>query len=320
MRKYIARRLLYAIPTLIGISIIVFAISRLAPGDPVQLYTFGIQDITQADIDRIRAAHGLDKPLPIQYITWATNAIQGDFGRSIIYPSQNASRLIIERIPNTIQLAVAALLLQLLIGVPLGIIAALNRGKIIDQVARFFSTIGQAVPDFWMGLVFIIIFSVTLRILPSQGMLTIGKDQMDIADRLKHLIMPAFVLAFGGIALFTRLLRTETLEVIRQDYIRTAEAKGLTDRVVVYRHALRNALIPVVTALGGVLTFLISGALVIEQVFTWPGVGQLTFQSAVAKDYPVVMAGVMIASTMLVISYLLRDLTYALVDPRIKVS
>ena len=320
MRKYIARRLLYAIPTLIGISIIVFAISRLAPGDPVQLYTFGIQDITQADVDRIRAAHGLDKPLPVQYIVWATNAIQGDFGRSIIYPSQNASRLIIERIPNTIQLAVAALLLQLLIGVPLGIIAALNRGKLIDQVARFFSTIGQAVPDFWMGLIFIIVFSVTLRILPSQGMLTIGKDQMDIADRFKHIIMPAFVLAFGGIALFTRLLRTETLEVIRQDYIRTAEAKGLADRVVVYRHALRNALIPVVTALGGVLTFLISGALVIEQVFTWPGVGQLTFQSAVAKDYPVVMAGVMIASTMLVISYLLRDLTYALVDPRIKVG
>ena len=320
MRKYIARRLLYAIPTLIGISIIVFAISRLAPGDPVQLYTFGIQDITQADIDRIRAAHGLDKPLPLQYLTWATNALQGDFGRSIIYPSQNASRLIIERIPNTVQLALAALMLQLLIGVPLGIIAALNRGKIIDQVARFFSTIGQAVPDFWMGLVFIIVFSVTLRVLPSQGMLTIGKDQWDIADRLRHIIMPAFVLAFGGIALFTRLLRTETLEVIRQDYIRTAEAKGLADRVVVYRHALRNALIPVVTALGGVLTFLISGALVIEQVFTWPGVGQLTFQSAVAKDYPVVMAGVMIASTMLVISYLLRDLTYALVDPRIKVG
>jgi peptide/nickel transport system permease protein len=320
VRKYIMRRLLYAIPTLIGISVIVFAISRLAPGDPVQLYTFGIQDITQADIDRIRAAHGLDKPLPVQYIVWATNAIQGDFGRSIIYPSQNASRLIIERIPNTIQLALAALMLQLLIGVPLGIIAALNRGKIIDQIARFFSTIGQAVPDFWMGLIFIIVFSVTLRLLPSQGMLTIGKDQLDIADRFKHIIMPAFVLSLGGIALFTRLLRTETLEVIRQDYIRTAEAKGLTDRVVVYRHALRNALIPVVTALGGVLTFLISGALVIEQVFTWPGVGQLTFQSAVAKDYPVVMAGVMIASTMLVISYLLRDLTYALVDPRIKVG
>jgi peptide/nickel transport system permease protein len=320
VRKYIMRRLLYAIPTLIGISVIVFAISRLAPGDPVQLYTFGIQDITQADIDRIRAAHGLDKPLPIQYLVWATNAIQGDFGRSIIYPSQNASRLIIERIPNTIQLAVAALFLQLIIGVPLGIIAALNRGKFIDQIARFFSTVGQAVPDFWMGLIFIIIFAVTLRILPSGGMLTIGKDQMDIADRFRHIIMPAFVLAFGGIALFTRLLRTETLEVIRQDYIRTAEAKGLTDRVVVYRHALRNALIPVVTALGGVLTFLISGALVVEQVFTWPGVGQLTFQSAVAKDYPVVMAGVMIASTMLVISYLLRDLTYALVDPRIKVG
>lgn len=320
MRTYILRRLLYAIPTLIGISMIVFAVSRLAPGDPIELYTFGNPDITQEDLARLRAAYGLDKPIPLQYVDWVTRVVRLDFGLSIIYPSQPAARLIIDRIPNTLQLAVAALILQLAIGIPLGIIAALNRGRIIDQITRFFSTIGQAVPDFWMGLVLIIVFSVQLRLLPSQGMLTIGKDQWDLADRLKHLIMPAAVLAFGGIAIYARLLRTEMLEIIRQDYIRTAEAKGLSHRAVVAGHALRNAFIPMVTALGGILAFVIGGALVIEQVFTWPGVGQLTFQSAVAKDYPVVMAGVMISSTLLVISYLLRDIAYAVVDPRIKVE
>lgn len=320
MRTYILRRLLYAIPTLIGISMIVFAVSRLAPGDPIELYTFGNPDITQEDLARLRAAYGLDKPIPLQYVDWVTRVVRLDFGLSIIYPSQPAAKLIIDRIPNTLQLAVAALILQLTIGIPLGIIAALNRGRIIDQITRFFSTIGQAVPDFWMGLVLIIVFSVQLRLLPSQGMLTIGKDQWDLADRLKHLIMPAAVLAFGGIAIYARLLRTEMLEIIRQDYIRTAEAKGLSHRAVVAGHALRNAFIPMVTALGGILAFVIGGALVIEQVFTWPGVGQLTFQSAVAKDYPVVMAGVMISSTLLVISYLLRDIAYAVVDPRIKVE
>lgn len=320
MRTYVLRRLLYAIPTLIGISMIVFAVSRLAPGDPVELYTFGNPDITQEDLARLRAAYGLDKPIPLQYVDWVSRVVRLDFGLSIIYPSQPAAKLIVDRIPNTLQLAVAALFLQLAIGIPLGIIAALNRGRIIDQLTRFFSTIGQAVPDFWMGLVLIIVFSVQLRLLPSQGMLTIGKDQWDMADRLKHLIMPASVLAFGGIAIYARLLRTEMLEIIRQDYIRTAEAKGLSHRAVVAGHALRNAFIPMVTALGGILAFVIGGALVIEQVFTWPGVGQLTFQSAVAKDYPVVMAGVMISSTLLVISYLLRDIAYAVVDPRIKVE
>jgi len=320
VRTYVLRRLLYAIPTLIGISMIVFAVSRLAPGDPVELYTFGNPDITQEDLARLRAAYGLDKPIPLQYVDWVSRVVRLDFGLSIIYPSQPAAKLIIDRIPNTLQLALAALFLQLAIGIPLGILAALNRGRIIDQLTRFFSTIGQAVPDFWMGLVLIIVFSVQLRLLPSQGMLTIGKDQWDLADRLKHLIMPAAVLAFGGIAIYARLLRTEMLEIIRQDYIRTAEAKGLSHRAVVAGHALRNAFIPMVTALGGILAFVIGGALVIEQVFTWPGVGQLTFQSAVAKDYPVVMAGVMISSTLLVISYLLRDIAYAVVDPRIKVE
>ena len=319
MRNFIIRRVLYAIPTLIGISIITFAIARLSPGDPIRLFTFGIRDFTQEDYLRLLHAYGLDKPIPLQYVDWATNAIRLNFGESLIY-HREAAAMIFERLPNTLQLAVTALILQLVIGVPLGVIAALRRGSWADGAIRVFGVAGHAVPAFWLGQVLIILFAISLRWLPSQGMLTVGKDQMDILDRLKHIALPAFVLALTGIANYSRILRTETLDVLGQDFIRTAHAKGLPERVVVYVHALRNALIPVVTALGGILATLVGGALVIEQVFSWPGIGQFTFQAAIAKDYPIVQAGVMIASTLLVISYLLRDITYAIVDPRIKVA
>jgi peptide/nickel transport system permease protein len=319
VRAYIVRRLLFAIPTLLGISVLVFAITRLAPGDPVYLYTFGALNVTEEDIQGIRAHYGLDKPLVMQYIDWITLALQGDFGKSLQY-RQDALGLLLERLPATLQLATAALILQLVIGIPLGLISALKRGTWVDNVIRVFAVIGHAVPTFWIGLLFIILFAVTLRILPSQGILTVGKDVWDIPDRLKHLIMPAFVLSLAGIANYSRYLRTETLDVITQDYIRTAHAKGLHQRRVVYVHALRNALVPMVTALGPLFAVLIGGSLVIEQVFTWPGVGQFTYAAARSKDYPVIMAGVMVASTLLVLSYLVRDIAYALVDPRIKVK
>jgi peptide/nickel transport system permease protein len=317
LRDFIIRRLLYAIPTLIGISIITFAIARLAPGDPIRLFTFGIRDFTEADYQQLLHRYGLDKPMPLQYIDWITNAVRGNFGESLIYHRESFTMLL-ERVPNTLVLAGAALLLQLLIGVPLGVVAAFKRGTWVDGAIRVFGVAGHAVPAFWLGLILIIVFAVQLRWLPSLGMLTVGHDQWDILDRLKHLILPAFVLALTGIANYSRILRTETLDVLAQDFVRTAYAKGLRERTVVFTHALRNALIPVVTALGGVLAGLVSGALVIEQVFSWPGVGQFTFQAAIAKDYPIVQAGVMFTSTLLVISYLLRDLTYAVVDPRIK--
>ena len=319
MRNFIIRRVLYAIPTLIGISIITFAIARLSPGDPIRLFTFGIRDFTQEDYLRLLHAYGLDKPIPLQYVDWATNAIRLNFGESLIY-HREAATMIFERLPNTLQLAVTALILQLAIGVPLGVIAALKRGTWADGAIRVFGVAGHAVPAFWLGQVLIILFAISLRWLPSQGMLTVGKDQADMLDRFKHILLPAFVLALTGIANYSRILRTETLDVLGQDYIRTAHAKGLRDRVVVYVHALRNSLIPVVTALGGILATLVGGALVIEQVFSWPGIGQFTFQAAIAKDYPIVQAGVMIASTLLVVSYVLRDITYAIVDPRIKVA
>jgi peptide/nickel transport system permease protein len=319
LRDFIIRRLLYAIPTLIGISIITFAIARLAPGDPIRLFTFGIRDFTQADYERLLHVYGLDKPMPLQYIDWITNALRGNFGESLIY-HREAFGMLMERVPNTLVLAGAALLLQLLIGVPLGVIAAFKRGTWVDGAVRVFGVAGHAIPSFWLGLILIIVFAIQLRWLPSIGMLTVGHDQLDILDRLKHLILPSFVLALTGIANYSRILRTETLDVLSQDFVRTAHAKGLRERTVVFTHALRNALIPVVTALGSILAVLVGGALVIEQVFSWPGVGQFTFQAAIAKDYPIVQAGVMFTSTLLVISYLLRDLIYAIVDPRIKVG
>jgi len=318
-RRFILRRVIQAIPTMFGIITLTFLISRLAPGDPIRLVTFGL-DITGEEIEEIRRNYGLDRPLYEQYVRYIWDTLRLEFGYSIIYPGQRPADMLLARMPNTIMLAVVALMWQILIGVPLGIIAALNRGKLVDQTIRFFATVGHAVPDFWMGLVFIILFAVTLGWMPSQGVLTIGKDQWDIVDRVKHIIMPSLVLAFTGIALYARLLRTEMLEVLRQDYVRTAQAKGLADKLVVTRHALRNALIPVVTALGGILAGLISGALIIEQIFTWPGLGQFTYQAVVAKDYPVVQAGVIISSTLLVVSYILRDVTYAFIDPRISHS
>ena len=318
MRAYILRRLLYAIPTLLGISVIVFAVTHLSPGDPVRLYTFGALNITEQDIQDLRHHYGLDQPLPIQYVNWMSLAIRGDFGMSLQY-HQPALGLLLERLPNTLQLAIVALVLQLVIGVPFGLIAAFNRGRVVDNVIRVFGVLGHAIPTFWIGLLLIVLFSVTWRILPSGGILTVGKDLGDIPDRLRHILLPAFVLALAGIANYSRYLRTETLDVISQDYMRTAQAKGLRERSIVYGHALRNALIPMVTALGPILAVVVSGALITEQVFTWPGVGQFTYQAARVKDYPVIMAGVMVGATLLVISYLIRDIAYAIVDPRIKV-
>ena len=317
MRNFILRRLVYAIPTLIGISIITFVIVRMAPGDPIRLFTFGQRDITGEDIERLRHVYGLDKPLPLQYVDWLLAMVQLNFGQSFIY-HQDAFQLLLTRVPATLQLAVVALGLQLLIGVPLGVIAALKRGSWADGAIRVFGVAGHALPAFWLGLMLIILFAVTLRWLPSQGVLTVGKDVWDLPDRLRHILLPAFVLSLTGIANYSRILRTETLDVLGQDFIRTAHAKGLHERTVVFVHALRNALIPVVTALGGILAALVGGALVVEQVFSWPGVGQFTFQAAIAKDYPIVQAATMFVSVLLVVSYLLRDIAYAIVDPRIK--
>ena len=318
MTKFVLRRLLQAIPTLLGISILIFAVIRLAPGDPVNL--FFDPTIKGEDLERMRRQLGLDRPLYIQYIDWVTNLARGDFGRSFVTREPVLSR-ILERLPNTIQLSLAAVVIALLVGPTLGILAATHRGGLIDQLVRVLAVVVDAVPNFWLGLMLILVLAVQLRLFPSGGMYTLrGAFMPPLLDRLWHLVLPALVLAAGPIALYSRLMRTEMLEVLSQDYIRTARAKGLAEGVVLYGHALRNALLPIITVLGGTLPFLFGGAVVTESVFSWPGMGRLFVDAAYSRDYPMVLGIAIIASVLVVLGQLLSDILYGIVDPRIRYS
>jgi peptide/nickel transport system permease protein len=316
MGRFIARRVIQAIPTFFGITLLSFTILRLAPGDPV-LILFGGGNLRADEVAALRSAYGLDQPIPIQYVRWLGHVLTGDFGQSFLY-KRPVLEMIQASLPNTLVLAVLALLVTIIVGVPLGVIAARYRGSWLDQVIRIVGVAGHAIPAFWFGLLFILILSVQFRLFPVGGMQTVGKDPLDIPDRLSHLVGPVLALSLAGIANYSRYMRTETLEVLSQDYVRTARAKGLRENVVLFVHALRNALLPLVTALGSQIAFLVSGAVVIEQVFAWPGMGRMTFDAARSKDYPIVMAVVVIASLILLISYILRDVAYGIVDPRVR--
>jgi peptide/nickel transport system permease protein len=315
--RFVIRRLLQAIPTFFGITLLTFSVTRLAPGDPVNLFLFGATNVTPEDIARVRQAYGLDEPLPVQYLTWLGKMASGDFGFSFLY-HRPVIDMIGAALPNTLQLAILSLIVALLVGIPLGILAARFRGSFVDQAVRILGVAGHAVPSFWFGLIFILIFAVQFRLFPVGGMLTVGKSELDLPDRLRHLVGPVLTLSLAGIANYSRYMRTEILDVIGQDFIRTAHAKGLRDYAVLYGHALRNALLPIITALGGVLAALVSGALVTEQVFAWPGMGRMTFEAARSKDYPIVMAVVVISSLLLLLGYILRDIAYAIADPRVR--
>ncbi len=317
MGRFVLRRLIQAIPTLFGITVLSFIVLRLAPSDPVSLMVAGTQNLSPADLATMRAAYGLDQPLPIQYLSWLGHLLTGDFGRSFIY-KRPVIEMIQAALPNTLLLTGLALSLTLLLGVPLGILAARYRGTWLDRVIRIVGVAGHAIPEFWFGLMFILILSVQFRLFPVGGMLTVGKDALDLPDRSAHLVGPVLTLSLAGIANYSRYMRAETLEVLGQDFVRTAHAKGLPEHLVLFVHVLRNALLPLVTALGSQFAFLVSGAIVIEQVFAWPGMGRLTFDAARSKDYPIVMGVVVIASTMLLLSYIARDVAYGLVDPRVR--
>lgn len=316
MGKYVLRRLIQAIPTLFGILVLTFLLTRLSPADPVTLAFGGDPTVTAEDKDRLREALGLNQPLIIQFVDWLAHVVRLDFGRSYFY-HRPVIEMLFERIPNSLQLTLAAFVVTVSLGIPLGVIAALNRGRVQDHAIRVFSVAGHAIPAFWLGLMFVLVLGVQLRWFPIGSMNAVGKDG-DVADRLWHLIGPVLVLSIGGIAGLPRILRTEILEVIAQDYVRTARSKGLAERVVVARHVLRNALIPVVTLFGGILGIFFSGSLIIEQIFNWPGLGRLTYEAALSKDYPLLQASVVIASVLLILSYILRDIAYAWVDPRVK--
>lgn len=317
MARYVIRRVLGAIPLLLGISFLIFMLVNATPGNPFGELILNPGTRPQ-DIQALKEAYGLDKPLPVRYFYWLGKVAQGDFGQSLVdFRSVRSS--IFQRLPNTLKLTLAAFTLALVFSIPVGVYCAVRRNSIFDYVATVLSVAGVSIPTFWFGLMLILLFAVQLGWLPTGGVRP-TKGDATILIQLKHLILPAFVLAITEIAGWTRYIRGQMLEVIRQDYIRTAKAKGLKERAVIFRHALRNALLPLVTLFGLTIPTFFSGALIVETIFAWPGIGLLTFEAAVKRDYPVIMGTVMFSATMVILGNLLSDIGYSLLDPRIKQS
>lgn len=321
MFNYIIRRILIAVPLIFGVLTLTFFIIRLAPGDPS---SFFIQPgISPKVAEQMREQYGLNDALPIQYLKWLGNIVQGDFGRSFSR-QQPVFTVISEVLPNTLILAVCGLVGQFIIGILLGITSAVRQGTAVDKGLTISALFIYSMPEFWLGLMLIIIFSLKLGILPASNLNEVGAESLGMAefllDRIKHLILPVIVLSLGSAAGLARYVRGSMLEVIRQDYIRTARAKGLDEQAVIFRHTLRNALLPVVTIVGGSLPVLIGGALFVETIFALPGMGRVGVEAVFARDYPLIIAVTFLSGTMIVIGNLVSDVLYAVVDPRIKLG
>lgn len=314
MLRYTLWRLLQAIPLLIGISLIVFLMVHFAPGNAAQFAISGRANEQQV----LQYEHylGLDLPWYQQYARLAGNWLHGNLGMSII-ERRPVTAVLATRIPRTFELIGVSTLLALLVAIPIGILSAVRQYSLVDHVVTVLSFIGIALPSFWLGIMLILLFSVSLHWLPTGGTNTIGQP-FSIGDHLKHLIMPALVLAIIQTATWSRYMRSSMLEVMAQDFVRTAKAKGLPSRLVLLRHAFRNAVMPIITLLGLSLPNLVGGAIITEQIFDWNGLGQLSVQSATQRDTPVVLALVMMAGVSIVIGNLLADLAYRVVDPRIQ--
>jgi peptide/nickel transport system permease protein len=316
MAAYIVRRLLGSLPVLLGLSIAIFILIQLPPGGPADFYASQASGMTQADRDAIKRQLGLDQPLPIQYLNWLGAVLRGDWGRSF-QDSRTVTSIIGERLPASLELTVASLLVSVLASVPLGVLAATKGNAILRNTLEVLSIICISVPNFWLGLVSILVLSVWINLFPTGGMFTTGVP-WSLADNLYHLLLPAIVASLYWVASWSRYIRGSMLEVIRQDYVRTAQAKGLRQQTVLWRHALRNGLIPFITVVGLRLPHLLSGVVVIEIVFAWPGIGLLLYQSMLNRDYPVQMGCFMGVAVLVIIGNLLADALYAVVDPRIR--
>jgi peptide/nickel transport system permease protein len=325
MLGYALRRLVFAIPLLLGITLISFVVIHLAPGDPVeqQLGDMSVQSSAQS-MKLLREVYGLDQPLHVQYWNWLRRVVRLDFGRSFAPDARPVLDKIAERLPITLLLNIVEMLIIVAVAVPIGVTSATRQYSTFDKVTTIFVFIGFATPDFWLALLLQILFGVQLGWLPISGLrlpvseyLPFWKQQWDFAS---HLILPITVATFGGLAGFSRYMRQSMLEVIRQDYIQSARAKGLAEHVVIGKHALRNALLPIVTVLGLSLPGLIGGSVIVESIFAIPGMGQLMVQAVYERDYPVIMGNLVIVSTLTLIANLFADLTYSLVDPRIRVG
>ena len=310
------RRILIAIPILLGITVIDFLIVNMAPGNPVDMMVS--PNVTGEALELRKAALGLNQPLYVQYFHWLANILQGNFGYSLT-TFQPVGQMIGQRIGPTLLLMGSALVVGLLIAVPLGIVSATHQNSALDYIATGGAFFGISIPNFFLGLGLIYVFAVRLRVLPSSGMFTLGGSG-GFADTAAHLVLPMIVLAVQIAGQDIRYVRSGMLEILGQDYLRTARAKGLKESVVINRHALRNALITIVTVIGMQIPMLFGGAVITEQIFAWPGIGQLTIDSISGRDYPTLMAINLIAAVMVLAANLLTDLLYSVVDPRVKYS
>jgi peptide/nickel transport system permease protein len=304
--RYIARRLILLLPVVFGISLLVFMVVHLAPGDPIKLKLGSNYEAEVADA--YREKYGLDKPVPVQYVMWLGRVIRGDFGVSF-FTNEPVLKMIADRAPITILLAVGTMIVALTIAIPLGILAAVHRNSWFDNVSRVLSMLGVSLPVFWLGLILIIIFALWIPIFPPGGTV----DEYG----LKAIVLPSVTLGVAFAALITRMMRSTMIDVLGEDYVRTARAKGLTERMVQYRHAFKNAFIPVLTVVGLQFGTILGGAVLTETIFNLPGLGRLLVDSVTRRDFPVIQGGVLFISLVFVIANLLVDVLYGVLDPRI---
>ena len=332
MLSYIIKRVLGVIPVLLCVSMLVFGFLRLIPGDPA-LIMLG-ERATEENIARVREQLGLNRPVYEQYLTFLGNALRGDLGRSVLRQEPVAQE-ILRRFPATIELALAAILIAIMVGIPAGVISAVRRGSWFDGTSMLVALTGVSMPIFWLGLMLIYLFAVVLHLLPTGGRLDAGTQLAPITnlvlvdallrwnipvfvEGLRHLLLPALALGTIPMAIIARMTRSSMLEVLGQDYIRTAHAKGLMGRTVVIRHALRNAWLPIITVVGLQVGILLSGAILTETVFSWPGIGRWLVDAIYARDYPIVQGVTLVIALIFVVVNLSVDILYALVDPRIR--
>ena len=310
------------IPLLIGITLVSFVVIHLAPGKPTDMATSLNPKVSLEAKKRLEELYGLDKPLHIQYWNWLKRMAVLDFGRSFAPDREKVAVKIARRLPVTILINVLSLALILLAAIPIGVYSATHQNSLFDRGASVFVFLGFAAPTFWLALLLMILFGVNLGWLPISGLKSLDYDQLTVAgrvwDRTSHLILPVLLSAFGGLAGMSRYMRSNMLEVVRQDYITTARAKGLSEGAVIYKHALRNALMPVITILGLSVPALIGGSVIFESIFAIPGMGQLFYTAVMSRDYPLVMGGLVIGAVLTLAGNLLADLGYALADPRVR--
>jgi peptide/nickel transport system permease protein len=313
--RYILKRLLYAIPVFLGITFVIYTLINLAPGGPLSVLAAS-GEMSLSDLEALKISMGLDKPIVIRYFIWLGDLLHGDFGISY-RTSQEVSLMISQRIMPSLMLTGTGILAAMLVGVPLGIISAYKPNSVWDHISTFISFIGASVPNFFLSLLLIYVLAVKLKWFPTSGMQSSGMSG-NLLDLLHHLALPAFVCGIQPIGNYIKQTRSSVLEVLNEEYIKTARSKGLTNVVIVLKHAFRNALIPIVTTISLSIPFLIGGAVVTEQIFAWPGIGSLMITAITSRDYPVIMGVAVLICGVVLVANLILDLIYAALDPRIK--